>query len=133
MIDPLRAFLESNSLQVPALPASSRYYGVGTNVVISADGLPVAYLKRRFLPEADRFALLHTYVLTEGDRVDNLAHRFLGDPEQFWRLCDANDVMRPDELTCNPRVGQSAGENAPNLGRVVRITLPEGVPGSRDD
>ena len=25
--------------------------------------------------------------------------QYLGDPEQFWRICDANDAMRPDDLT----------------------------------
>ena len=38
------------------------------------------------------------------------------DPEQFWRLCDANAAMRPDELT-------------ESVGRRLRITLPEGIPG----
>jgi hypothetical protein len=35
----------------------------------------------------------------QGDRLDNLAARYVGDPEQFWRICDANDIMRPEELT----------------------------------
>ena len=55
---------------------------------------------------------------SQGDRLDNLAARYLGDPEQFWRLCDANGAMRPDELT------QTSA-------RRLRITLPEGVPGVR--
>ena len=45
-------------------------------------------------------------------------HRpYLGDPEQFWRVCDANRAMRPDELT-------------ETIGRRLRITLPEGIPGA---
>jgi nucleoid-associated protein YgaU len=47
----------------------------------------------------------------QGDRLDNLAARYLGDPEQFWKICDANNVLRPDELT-------------EEIGRVVRIALP---------
>jgi len=39
----------------------------------------------------------------------------LGDPELFWRVCDANRAMRPDELT-------------ETIGRRLRITLPEGIP-----
>ncbi len=31
----------------------------------------------------------------EGDRPDLVAFRALGDPEQFWRLCDVNLVRRP--------------------------------------
>ena len=37
-------------------------------------------------------------------------------PRQFWRVCDANAAMRPDELT-------------ETIGRRLRITLPEGIPG----
>jgi hypothetical protein len=35
----------------------------------------------------------------QGDRVDNIAARFLGDPTQFWRIADVNVVLRPSELT----------------------------------
>jgi len=38
-----------------------------------------------------------TLVLRDGDRLDLLAFRFYGDPEQFWRLCDANRVLRPED------------------------------------
>ncbi len=57
--------------------------------------------------------------VVEGDRVDNLAAQYLGDPELYWRLCDANGVMRPDDLT------ETAGAK-------VAITLPEGIPGASD-
>ena len=59
-------------------------------------------------------------LLVEGDRVDNLAAQYLGDPELYWRLCDANGVMRPDELTGT-------------AGAKVAITLPKGVPGANDE
>ncbi|MGH7229842.1 MAG: LysM domain-containing protein, partial [Nitrospiraceae bacterium] len=45
---------------------------------------------------------------------------YVGDPEQFWRLCDANAAMRPEELTGI-------------IGRVLRITLPEGIPGAQHE
>jgi hypothetical protein len=35
----------------------------------------------------------------EGDRLDNFTARYLGDPEQFWRLGDANEEMQPNQLT----------------------------------
>jgi hypothetical protein len=38
----------------------------------------------------------------EGDRLDLLAFRYLGDPEQFWRICDTNLALLPDELTKRP-------------------------------
>ena len=55
----------------------------------------------------------------DGERLDLVANRFFGDPQQFWRICDANRAMRPDDLT------------AP-IGRRLRITLPEGIPGTPD-
>jgi hypothetical protein len=61
--------------------------------------------------------LLQEYTVVEGDRLDNVAAKFIGDPEQFWQICDANAAMRPDELT-------------ETIGRRLRITLPEGIPGT---
>ena len=37
--------------------------------------------------------------MVQGDRLDNITAKYLGDPEQFWRMCDANGAMRPEELT----------------------------------
>jgi hypothetical protein len=77
----------------------------------------IAYLRRRFLPQPDGFALLQYYTVAQGERLDNITARYLDDPEQFWRLCDANGVMRPDELEVP--------------GTQIRITLPEGIPGAQ--
>ena len=57
--------------------------------------------------------------MTEGERLDNLAAQYIGDSELFWRICDANRAMRPAELT-------------ETLGRLLRITLPEGIPGMQN-
>lgn len=119
-MDPLQAFLEANSLQTQVFPPTSRYYGLGTATLTAPDGRSIAYLKRRFVPPPERFALLQLHAVVEGDRLDNLAHRYLGDPEQYWRLCDANGALRPDELI-------------EDIGRLLRITLPEGIPGASDD
>jgi hypothetical protein len=75
------------------------------------------FLRRRFVPPPERFALLQEHTVSQGDRLDNLAAQYLGDPEQFWRLCDANAAMHPEELT-------------DTVGRTLRITLPEGIPGA---
>ena len=100
---------------LPRYPVTSRYHGIEIATMTRADGTTVAYLRRRFIPPPGRFELLEEHVVVTGDRIDNLAARYLGDPEQWWRLCDANGVMRPDELE--------------EVGRRVRITLPEGIPG----
>jgi hypothetical protein len=80
------------------------------------NGLLVVYLKRRFLPQPENFALLQEHIVTEDERLDNITAKYLGDPEQFWRVADANRAMRPEELV-------------ETVGRRLRITLPEGIPG----
>lgn len=98
-------------------PANSRYQSVETNKLVLPDGTELVYLKRRFVPPPERLAPMAEHAVVEGDRIDNIAARYLGDPEQYWRVCDANRAMRPAELT-------------EVIGRRLRITLPEGVPGA---
>jgi hypothetical protein len=100
-------------------PPTSRYASVETATIEDEAGRVTIYLRRRLLPQPERFALLREHVVTQGERLDNITARQLGDPEQFWRLCDANRAMRPDALT-------------ERIGRRLRITLPEGVPGAGD-
>ena len=99
------------------LPPTSRYFGIETTTIETRDGKSNAYLKRRFVPGPERFATLQEHVVVEGDRLDNITARYLGDAQQFWRVSDANRAMRPEELT-------------EELGRRLRITLPEGIPGA---
>ncbi len=63
--------------------------------------------------------MVQEHFVVQGDRLDNLAAKYLGDTEQFWRLCDANGAMRPDELV-------------EVIGAVIKITLPQGVTGSQN-
>jgi hypothetical protein len=98
-------------------PPTSRYHGQGTAEHVLTNGNKVLYLRRRFLPQPENLALLQEHVVTQGDRLDNITAHYLGDPEQFWRVCDGNRAMRPDELT-------------ETIGRRLRITLPEGIPGA---
>lgn len=119
MNDPLKALLDAGVLNTSRFPDNSRYHGTGIATLEQDNREPIAYLKRRFLPPPEHFAVLQEHTVVEGDRADNLAAQFLGDPELYWRLCDANGVMQPDELTETP-------------GAKVAITLPEGVPGASD-
>lgn len=97
-------------------PSTSRYYGLETKQLDAPGGRTIVYLERRFLPSPDNFALLQLHTVAQGERLDNITAQYLGDPEQFWRICDANGAMRPDELT-------------ETLGRRLRITMPQGIPG----
>lgn len=103
----------------PQFPATSRYSGVPTAVHVAPDGTQTPYLRRRVVPPPERLALLREHVVTEGERLDRIAAAELGDPEQFWRICDANRAVRPDALTETPT-------------RRLRITLPDGIPGVPD-
>ena len=52
---------------------SSRYHGVDPATCERRDGAPSSYLRRRFVPPPERFALLQEHTVVEGDRLDNLA------------------------------------------------------------
>ncbi|HYD82095.1 MAG TPA: LysM domain-containing protein [Paucimonas sp.] len=99
-------------------PPTSRYALTETAVTETNGGKPIVYLRRRFVPGPERFALLQEHRVAEGERIDNVTAHYLGDPEQFWRVCDANRALRPDDLMA--------------VGRTLRITLPEGIPGAPD-
>lgn len=93
-------------------PPTSRYYRIETAKLITAAGREIVYLRRRFLPAARTIVVLTEHAVTQGDRLDNVTARYLGDPEQFWRVADANDAMQPEELTAE-------------VGRRLRIPLPQ--------
>ncbi len=94
---------------------TSRYYSVETTKLTTPDGREVIYLRRRFLPDGNRAVVLAAHVVTQGDGLDNITARYLGDPEQFWLVCDANNAMRPDDLTADAEIGHR-----------LTIPLPQG-------
>jgi|HubBroStandDraft_4_1064222.scaffolds.fasta_scaffold2011429_1 hypothetical protein len=78
---------------------ASRYYRNGRAIYLAKDGTPIPYLKRRLLPQSDSIDAMAVVTVTGGLRPDLLSARLQGDPLQFWRIADANDVMNPFELT----------------------------------
>ena len=75
---------------------NSRYATAPTAVLREADGTTVQYLQRRFIPQSDDIdQIAQVDPARAGMRIDVLAARLLGDPEQYWRLLDANDGMNP--------------------------------------
>jgi len=93
--------------------STSRYSNIEDTSIKTDDGRILVYKKRRFLPNGSEMPLLQEIMIATGDRIDTISSRILGDPEQFWRICDANNTMHPLELT---------GES----GRFIRITRPWG-------
>ena len=85
--------------------------------MVTPSGQTITYFLRRFVPPPERFVPIQVYTVNQQDRLDSITAQFLSDPEQFWRVADANRAMRPEDLTAV-------------IGRKLRITLPDGIPGA---
>ena len=100
------------------LEPTSRYATVGIGTATMPDGLggtrPVRFLLRRFPPQPADLALLAEHLVVRGDRPDLIAAAHLGDPTQFWRICDANPVIHPEDLCSDDRIGE-----------LLRIPVPQ--------
>jgi hypothetical protein len=93
---------------------TSRYFTIPTATINVAnaddDAREVRYVKRRIIPPGESMTTLVEHTVTQGERLDNITARYLADPTQFWRLCDANNVLQPEELE--------------ETGRIVKVALP---------
>jgi hypothetical protein len=92
--------------------SNSRYIKIQTASLAAADGREIAYIRRRFVPRSADLPLLMEATTVQGDRLDLITARAIGDPEQFWRACDASNAMNPPELTARP-------------GNKIRIPIPQ--------
>jgi hypothetical protein len=110
-----QAIFQYAGLKASLFTQNSRYLGISTNQITPPGGAPVVYLLRRFIPPASTFAPLQNYTVAQGDRLDNVAANLIGDPGLYWRICDANTAMAPQDL------------EVPGL--LLTITLPAGIPG----
>ncbi|MFM0225684.1 LysM domain-containing protein [Paraburkholderia dipogonis] len=95
---------------------NSRYYTTETTEFVQPDFTRVVYLRRRFVPDPSRFVTMQEYRVMEGDHIDRMAAAVLGDPQQFWRLPDANGDLDARDLE--------------EVGRRIRLTLPDGMGGT---
>jgi len=91
---------------------TSRYSAVENATLTTHGERNIGYKRRRFLPQGENIPLLVEVNVIENDRLDMITARTLGDPEQFWRICDANNTMNPFDLITKP-------------GRVLRIPEPQ--------
>ncbi len=115
---PLLAMVQLGVVPPVTFPTDSRYYGFGVQYYNAPNGQVIAYLARRIVPQpgAPNFATINQYTVHQGDRLDLIAAKYLGDPLMAWLICDANGAIRPHDLVATP-------------GRVLAITTPQGVPG----
>ncbi len=93
---------------------NSRYYKIkeATITFMDSEGgeRKIVYKRRRFIPPVEDTGTLVEHTVIQGERLDNITARYLGDPAQFWRVCDANLILKPDELT-------------DETGRLIKIAL----------
>jgi hypothetical protein len=93
---------------------TSRYYNLSTTTLSMVDGgvsREIKYVQRRFIPSTDGMITAVEHLVVQGDRLDNIAARYIGDPTLFWKICDANEVLAPEELTGK-------------IGSKIRIAVP---------
>ena len=95
---------------------TSRYYPLEVTTLDLPDGRSVSYVRRRFLPQGDDMPLLAEVSVAQGERIDLVSNRTLGDPLAYWRICDANNAMDPMAL---------AQEASDDPGRLLRVPLPQ--------
>ena len=84
--------------------SNSRYAQLTTYTVTTSDGRVVT-ATRLPVPRGGRLAGDHPR--REGERLDMLAARYLGDATLFWRLCDDNNTPCADALSARERIGIS--------------------------
>src|SRR5262249_22722328 len=118
MISPLQALIQMGVVPSVSFPTDSRYYGFSALTSTTPGGQQITYLARRIVPQpgSPNFATIATHIVHQGDRLDLIAAKYLGDPLMFWLICDANGAIRPDDLVETP-------------GSVINLTTPLGVPG----
>lgn len=115
---PLQAMVQLGVIPPVTFPTDSRYYAFGVQQYIGPTGVSVPYLQRRIVPQpgAPNYATINQYTVQQGDRLDRIAAKYLGDPLMAWLICDANGAIDPHDLVATP-------------GSVLAITTPQGVPG----
>jgi hypothetical protein len=115
---PLAAMINLGIVPPVTFPTNSRYYGFKVQQYTGPNGDVIPYLARRIVPQASapNYATINQYTVQKGDRLDLIAAQFLGDPLMAWLVCDANGAMDPHDLVATP-------------GRVLAITMPQGIPG----
>ena len=92
-------------------PPNSRYRSVPVRTRTAADGTDETFVGRRIIPAMERYRVLDRYRTSNDSRIDNIAAEVFGDPELYWRICDANGDQEPADA-------------AKPEGRLLAIPLP---------
>ena len=108
MNDPVQLLISAGAIPASPFGPSSRYANVAIGLYsIATEAAPVAYVLRRFVPQARDIPIAARHTVTAGDRADLLAHHYLGDVELTWRVADVNAATDLLDLTATPglRIG----------------------------
>ena len=73
----------------------SRYEKVATNQITDATGRSIFYKKIRIISATTGVL---GYTVAQADRFDQISNKAFRDPQRFWRICDTNLAMWPDDL-----------------------------------
>lgn len=90
---------------------TSRYYGLLERSMTLADGSEVRFVGRRIIPALSRYRAVERWRSSGDERIDAIAAAMFGDPELYWRICDANGDADPGTAAAEP-------------GRLLIIPLP---------
>jgi hypothetical protein len=115
MSDALQMMIQAAAGTGGPTDPSSRYLSTPIETLTKPDGTKVVYLQRRIIPPSSIYTSVQNYVVIDGDRLDNLAFRFLGNPLLFWMICEANGVSDPEALTSQ-------------VGRTILIPMAAAIP-----
>lgn len=77
----------------------SRYEVVATATWVDATGREIVYKLLRPIPEEP---VQQVHLTAAAERSDQVGFRYFGDPEQFWRICDANTVLQSESMLVPP-------------------------------
>jgi len=80
-------------------PINSRYHGVAQRSRTLPDGTTETFLARRIIPSTARYSALDRHRTIDNERIDTVAAESFGDPELYWRVCDANGDAEPADTT----------------------------------
>ena len=122
MNDPVQMLISAGAIPTSPFGPTSRY----ANVALASYSFPaadardetgVAYVLRRFVPQARDIPLATRHLVRSGDRSDTLAAIYLGVAHLNWRIADANLATDMLELTATP-------------GARIAIPVPPGAGGA---
>jgi hypothetical protein len=122
MNDPVQMLIDAGAIPTSPFGPTSRYANVAIGRYTlsggqAGDEASVAYVLRRFVPQARDIPLATRHLVRARDRADTIAADYLGEAHLNWRIADANLVADLLAVTETP-------------GARIAIPLPPGSAGA---